>query len=133
MNQQRFRRELVAREEMLRAASKEQAKASFEQAVQAVMISTGEIPQEYKIVDVVFAFGDASTPDKITSASNPFENLKTALKRLALEKGGDAVINCRFEHRITVIESSYNRAIEFIAYGTVVRRLPFDVRPCNPY
>ena len=132
MDQQKFRRELVEREKKLRAARKEQKRVSYEHAVDSVILSTGDIPGEYKIVDVVFALGDSRQSGSVAT-SDPFNALKDELKRLAIEKGGDAVINCRFEHRITVIESSYNRAIEFVAYGTLIRRMPFGIRPCDPY
>ena len=90
-----------------------------------VTISTGDLDGEYTIIDTIMVF-DYEIVDlfKGIEPAVAFELVKEKLRETAVEKGGDAVINCQFEFRFAVAPKLlyWARAFEMFAYGTVVKR-----------
>lgn len=90
-----------------------------------ILIATGDLKEDYEVIDVVFAL-DSST-EKFFSAADPnqaFSNVKNSLRKKCMELGGQAVINCEFEHRVAVSQGAFGgskQVIEIFAYGTAVR------------
>lgn len=90
-----------------------------------ILIATGDLKEDYEIIDVIFAID--SSKEKAFSAADPnkaFANVKNVLKRKCMELGGQAVINCEFEHRIAVSHNALTgskQVVEIFAYGTAVR------------
>lgn len=85
-----------------------------------ILIATGNLNEDYEIIDVIFAL-DSSTAGWFTGA-NPdkaFDNVKNQLRSRCAQLGGQAVINCQFEHRIAV--DGKRQVVEIFAYGTAVR------------
>jgi len=89
----------------------------------SILISTGNINQQYVTIDAIFAmdshkqgFLKGTDPDKA------FEGVKQRLREKCHEIGGNAVINCQFEYRIAIAEGTFSskQAIEIFAYGTAV-------------
>lgn len=89
-----------------------------------IILSTGDLEQEYEVIDVIFAY-DANKEGFLSSASpdKAFEGVKTHLRERCEVLGGDAVINCQFEYRNAIANGiiSNKQVIEIFAYGTVVR------------
>ena len=93
--------------------------ASLESAVR-VLLSPGDIPEKYTIVDLVFAHGSSSEgPLKGVEPPQAFQILANWLGQTALKAGGDAVINIRFDFKIA--QGQGTRAFEVFAYGTAVK------------
>ena len=90
-----------------------------------VLVATGDLNEDYEIIDVIFAL-DSST-EKFFSSADPnqaFANVKDKLRQKCAELGGQAVINCEFEHRVASTTSAFGNAkqvVEIFAYGTAVR------------
>lgn len=89
-----------------------------------VIISTGDIRQNYQILDVVFAMD--SHKEGFLSAADPnkaFEGVKKQLEAKCLALNGNAVINCEFEYRVAVGDGFVGKkqVMEIFAYGTIVR------------
>lgn len=89
-----------------------------------MIIATGDIRQNYSIIDTIFAMD--SHKEGFLSGTDPnkaFEGVKTQLSKKARTLGGDAVINCQFEYRVAVGDGimSKKQVIEIFAYGTVVK------------
>lgn len=117
-----------------------------------ITMSTGDLKCEYEILDVIFAIDrhDAGffanvfqkfTGFKTGSASPAiaFKKAINQLKAQCIMLGGNAVINCKFEHRIAAANllpglalgeslmkgmgSASKQVVEIFAYGTAVKRL----------
>ncbi len=91
---------------------------------QKPILSTGDIPGPYEIIDVIFAA--ESGVEIIFIEPNPeraFTGVKDVLREQCRERGGHAVINCRFKLREVVDPDRpiSKRSMDIFAYGTVVR------------
>ncbi len=89
-----------------------------------IVVSTGDIPQDYEVIDVIFAL-DSHMEGFFFGAADPskaFYGVKDQLRMQVIELGGDAVVSCQFEYRVAVArDSSDQQVIEIFAYGTVVK------------
>ncbi len=89
-----------------------------------ILITTGDIHEDYEIIDAVFAI-DACQENLFNSAdpNKAFEKVKDALRKKAEDLGGHAVINCQFEYRVTSNSAGRFKLqrVEIFAYGTAVR------------
>jgi len=112
--------------------------AAIEEKVRAIFISTGPIHQSFQVVDVVFAMDSqeqgffAELLGKTVGfhvGANPskaFDKVKLQLRYQCASLGGDAVVNCQFEHRVALTNSLIpgtggKQTVEIFAYGTVVK------------
>lgn len=89
-----------------------------------ILITTGDIKEDYEIIDAIFAMD--SCQEKIFSGADPnqaFDKVKDGLRKKASELGGHAVINCQFQYRVAVTQGfgGSKQVIEIFAYGTAVR------------
>lgn len=87
-----------------------------------MIISTGDIRQDYQIIDVVFAYGEQK--EGILGGINKqkaFENVKNDLSKNAAAVGADAVIYATFDYRVAI--DGKKQVLEFIANGTAVKLL----------
>ena len=85
-----------------------------------MIFSTGDLKQNYSIIDIIFTYG--STKEGFfggTNTNKAFEDVKAELSKKCEAIGGDAVINCRFEHRVAV--DGRKQVFELFAYGTAVK------------
>ena len=92
----------------------------------SITISTGGLDSNYRIIDSIMVFDyDVAGLIKGTQPANAFELVKEHMREVAVEKGGDAVINCQFQFRFAVAPKLlfWAQAFELYAYGTVVKRL----------
>ena len=89
-----------------------------------MILSTGDITNNYQIIDLVFAYG-ISNEDK-QKGSNPLEAYSHASKILAhtAEKlNANAVINIRFDSRVAIEKTTAgsHKVFEVYGYGTAVK------------
>ena len=90
-----------------------------------VMVITGALNMNYQIIDSVFAMDSHS--EGFLSVADPgkaFAGVRGQLRKKAVELGGNAVINCSFEYRVSVgqgLLGGAKQVMEIFAYGTVVR------------
>lgn len=89
-----------------------------------VMTSTGDIRQEYEIIDTIFAL-DSHKAGYFSGVdpNRAFDGVKKQLTDRCKKLKGNAVINCQFEYR-NALESGVfgsKQVIEIFAYGTVVK------------
>lgn len=90
-----------------------------------ILITTGDIREEYEIIDAIFAID--SCKEGFFRGADPnqaFDKVKDALRNKCGQLGGHAVINCQFEYRIAVASGAFGsskQVIEIFAYGTAVR------------
>ncbi len=89
-----------------------------------MIISTGDLKENYSIIDTIFAID--SHKDGFFSGADPnkaFEGLKSQLAKKCQSLGGDAVINCQFEYRDALADglTKKKHAIEIFGYGTAVK------------
>lgn len=89
-----------------------------------MFISTGDIKQNYAIIDTIFAMD--SHKEGFFSNADPnkaFDGVKAQLAQKCAALGGDAIINCEFEYRNAVSDGlmSKKQVIEIFAYGTAVK------------
>ena len=92
----------------------------------SITISTGGLDGNYRIIDSIMVFDyDVAGLIKGIEPANAFELVKEHMREVAVEKGGDAVINCQFQFRVAVTPKLlfWAQAFELFAYGTVVKRL----------
>jgi hypothetical protein len=86
-----------------------------------ILLSTGDIPEKYQIVDLVFAHGSSSEGAlKGMEPPQAFQILASWLGQTALKAGADAVINIRIDFKIAQGLLGA-RAFEVFAYGTAVK------------
>lgn len=90
-----------------------------------ILITTGDIHEDYEIIDAVFAL-DSCQQGLFTGAdpNKAFDKVKEGLRKKAESLGGHAVINCQFEYRVAVSSGGFGgskQVIEIFAYGTAVR------------
>ena len=68
-----------------------------------IIISTGDINEKYKILDTIMVLGsDVAGWIKGANPNQAFEMVKEQMRSIAVEKGGNAVINCQFQFRYAV-------------------------------
>ena len=90
-----------------------------------ILITTGDIHEDYEIIDAVFALD--SCQESLFTVADPnkaFDKVKEGLRKKAASLGGHAVINCQFEYRVAVSSGVFGgskQVIEIFAYGTAVR------------
>lgn len=89
-----------------------------------IIISTGDLKQDYTIIDTLFAM-DSSKGGVLFSA-NPgeaFKGVKAQLVKACKAAGGNAIINCQFEYRVAVSQGlmGSKQVFEIFAYGTAVK------------
>jgi len=90
-----------------------------------VLISTGDIPGEYEVIDTIFAMAAKEVDlSKVNRPSYAFHEVREKLRKNATEYGGDAAIHCRFEYNVPSNRSvfGHKHMIEFFGYGTAVKR-----------
>lgn len=82
-----------------------------------IIISTGDIKEDYNIIDVIYACEHVPgvTKNK-THSQNAFKTLKANLKEQCYNLGGDAIINCQIR-----TEQSLDSIYAFFMTGTVVK------------
>ncbi len=90
----------------------------------SILISTGNINQNYEPIDAIFAMD--SHKEGFFKSSNPdmaFEGVKEKLREKCQELGGNGVINCQFEYRVAISQGTFGskQVIEIFAYGTAVK------------
>ena len=98
--------------------------APVEEPNSHVLVITGDLNMNYQIIDSVFAMDNHA--EGIFSSADPgkaFAGVRAQLREKALEKGGNAVVNCMFEYRVSVGQGllGAKQVMEIFAYGTVVR------------
>ena len=92
-----------------------------------VVICTGTPPWDYEIIDTLFVLD--TLDKKFFSTSSPsvaFKGAKAQLRARAESIGGDAVIDCRFDYRVSAGGHGIFGVIhdlEIFAYGTLVKRI----------
>ena len=94
-----------------------------------ILVITGDLNMNYQIIDSVFAM-DHHKEGFFSGAADPskaFGGVRSQLREKALAVGGNAVINCAFEYRVSVDTSGIfggaKQVMEIFAYGTVVRTM----------
>lgn len=102
------------------AAVQAQAEA-YEAALSRVVLTTGDIPRAYEIIDVIMALQAAPAWDVAWAQVN------RGLRADAHKLGADAVVHIRVEHRVFVenvqrfFGESHVQGVEFFACGTAIR------------
>lgn len=91
----------------------------------SVVICTGTPPWDYEIIDTIFVLD--TLDKKFFSTSSPsvaFKGAKAQLRARAEAKGGDAVIDCHFDYRVSAGHGIFGviHDLEIFAYGTLVKR-----------
>lgn len=91
-----------------------------------IVISTGTLNREFEVIDCIFALD--SDKDGLLGGADPgkaFKGVKEQLRKQCRQLGGDAVLDCEFEYRISEKDGalSSKKTAEIFAYGTVVRFL----------
>ena len=88
-----------------------------------VLITTGDLKEDYEIIDAIFAIDSCKEGIFGTNPNKAFDKVKERLREKAEELGGHAVINCQFEYRVAVAHgiSFDKQVVEIFAYGTAVR------------
>jgi uncharacterized protein YbjQ (UPF0145 family) len=138
-------REKAAAEEQEQLA-RQRAIDELDRQASTVLVTTGDLHQDYEILGPIFAIGGDDAPSgKVLAAhlasqiglkdysgkgslqGNPlraFEVANLLLRRQCVTAGGNAVVSTRYEHRVAIGNSSgstASQAIEFWAYGTAVK------------
>ncbi|MDA7918339.1 hypothetical protein N9B20_01625 [Mariniblastus sp.] len=129
--QQRRQHELDKRNAELHReqAMQEKNEAELQQRINSVLLATGDLQEPYEILDTIMAFASTGSPGFLEkdrgNAAAAFVAVKQLMRQIAVSNGGDAVINCQFEHRFAVAGEGIlsNQAVEMFCYGTLVRRL----------
>jgi transcriptional regulator of nitric oxide reductase len=89
-----------------------------------IILSTGEIPFDYKIIDVVFAYGHSS--QTFFRGANPMEayqRVSDILEQTAAQIGAEAVLWVKYDYRVALSSGlvTTNQVFEVFAYGTAVK------------
>jgi hypothetical protein len=103
----------------------EQVTAPSEEPTSQIIITTGPPPFDYDIIDTIFVLDTLNK--KVFSSISPsavFDGAKIQLKTRADKLGGDAIINCQFDYRVSSGHGIFGvgHDLEIFAYGTLVRR-----------
>jgi len=89
-----------------------------------IIISTGDINSKYSIIDTIMVFdNDVAGIIEGVNPQDAFELVKEHMRAVAVDKGGNAVINCQFQFRFAATPGllGYSQVFEIYAYGTLVR------------
>jgi|TARA_B110000967_G_C18804855_1_gene520442 hypothetical protein len=88
-----------------------------------ILVITGDLNMNYQIIDSVFAMESHSGMIFGGDPSKAFGGVRAQLREKAIAVGGNAVINCAFEYRVSVEAGllGAKQVMEIFAYGTVVR------------
>ena len=90
-----------------------------------IIVTTGDLHVPYEIIDAIFAVSfNKETWFRAADPSASFNGVKEILKDKCRAVGGDAVICCQFEYRISVdqgVLAGNKQVAEIWAYGTAVR------------
>ena len=88
-----------------------------------VIISTGDVNKDYEVLDIIFALGQGEAGLFSRAPDNAFKGVKQELISKCKNLGGNAVIFCQFEYRITLDDGLFGKkqGVEIFAYGTAVR------------
>jgi DNA-directed RNA polymerase subunit RPC12/RpoP len=108
-------------------AEERQADQEDELAGAQIILSTGQVGRPYQVIDIVFALDSADPRALIHRAgADPgaaFSKVKMQLRHQCSARGGDAVMDCQFFHRVA--EGSNlpigKQPVEIFAYGTAVK------------
>lgn len=87
-----------------------------------MVLSTGDIREDYEIINLVFAHG-ASTAEGCFGSCNPteaYEKVSQHLSHNAAGMGANAVVNIRFDFRVAQ-DHRNKQTFEVFAYGTAVK------------
>ena len=95
----------------------------YELPKRPITVSTGNVNRDYEILDAIFAVDfSAQTWVKAADPSKSFEGVKTQLQDKCRDMGGDAVICCQFQYRISINDDILRKQVaEIWAYGTAVK------------
>ncbi|RKD22416.1 Putative heavy-metal-binding [Caminicella sporogenes DSM 14501] len=91
-----------------------------------ILISTGDIKDNYQIIDTIFAMDSHKESFfKNADPNKAFNKVKEQLRQECKKIGGNAVINCLFEYRVALDSGliGSKQVIEIFAYGTAVKIL----------
>ena len=97
-----------------------------------VLVVTGGLNQDYQILDSIFEMDSHKESFwKMADPSKAFDGVKNQLKTKATAIGGDAIINCMFEYRVSVADGFMGKkqVMEIFAYGTAVKRIQQKTQP----
>ena len=89
-----------------------------------VTLSTGGIPFDYVIIDVIFAYGNSS--ETFFKGANPmqaYERVSNRLEQIAAQMGADTVLWVQYDYRVALNQGLFgpNQVFEVFAYGTAVK------------
>jgi transcriptional regulator of nitric oxide reductase len=89
-----------------------------------IILSTGEVSFDYKIIDVIFAYGHSS--QTLFNGANPLEayqKVSDILEHTAAQIGAEAVLWVRYDYRVALNSGlvTTNQVFEVFAYGTAVK------------
>lgn len=108
-------------------AEDKQAQQESELIGGRVVLSTGEAGRPYQVIDVIFAI-DSADQSALTHRAGvdpgaAFNKVKMRLRHQCAARGGDAVIQCRFFHRVADGPKfpAGKQTVEIFAYGTAVK------------
>ena len=89
-----------------------------------ILLSTGEAPTNYQIIDVVFAYGNSSqTFFKGANPMEAYQRVSDMLEQAAAQIGANAVLWVKYDYRVAINQGLVltNQVFEVFAYGTAVR------------
>lgn len=93
-----------------------------EQALEKIMLATGNISRPYIVRDIVFAMNtiDFATFNATKDPNDLFTIVIQQLKEKALQYSADAIINCHFSYAHEQINPQ-EPIVRISAYGTIVQ------------
>jgi uncharacterized protein YbjQ (UPF0145 family) len=100
--------------------------AAFNPQRRQILLSTGEAPFTYKIIDVVFAYGNSSQSFfKVANPMEAYRKVSDMLEQSAIQVGANAVLWVKYDYRVALNQGflTTNQVFEVFAYGTAVRLL----------
>ncbi|NLU23147.1 MAG: YbjQ family protein [Clostridiales bacterium] len=88
-----------------------------------IVISTGNLHREYRVLDCIFAVDfNKQTWFKAANPADSFNGVKDQLAQRCRDLGGDAVISCQFQYRISTDNAVLSKQVaEIWAYGTAIK------------
>jgi uncharacterized protein YbjQ (UPF0145 family) len=114
-------REEAEREELARREQRE-----LHPQHRQILLSTGEVQYQYRVIDVVFAYGNSS--QSFFKDANPMEayqRVSVMLEQAAAQIGANAVLWVKYDYRVALTQGLIgpNQVFEVFAYGTAVKLL----------
>jgi len=104
--------------------TRQQEKEARDQAISKVILTTGDIREDYQILDTIIALeGHQAGYFDTANPATAFDGVKKQLRENAYDMGADAVVHCQFEYRVAAERGLFGskQAIEIFAYGTAVK------------